>query len=1126
MGDVTRRAIEFAKRAAVVEGAGGLAARHFIIAVLADTTLREAVSSLLLDDGAVAVPRELEAVVTATGAASPVERKIPLAPGFKEGFQNLYREFGGLPPLSHLLKWLVQQDDEVVRSFLAANPKAIEAGGDLPAAPSSNLGRLMEDVNALQNMLAQRVIGQRQAVQQIADALFQAKIYGRSSDDAPRAVLLFLGPPGVGKTYTAQLMAESLCSGGTGDFLRLDMSGYADRDSYRMLVGFEPSYQGARPGLLTEFVAQHPESLILVDEVEKANPVVHNLFLQILDRGVLEDKHTRENVSFGETTIVFTTNLGRELYASPNQSGFLSQFPISRPAVLEALVEARNPLTGQPALTPELVSRLAKGYPILFNHLTPVDLEEIARLSIGELALEFEAQLGIRLVPPDDRLLTLMVLRLGPDLDARSLTAGIPLMIKDAFRDVLTEHRHQLFEEAGTFDRVRTLALRLPDGPEREFFEDLHQGGERVVMVTDAPHDRVCPDLFPAFQWRFAPGGDEAVEMLRAEGADLVLLDLDLHISQGMQRGTGALRALRKIRTSHPDLPVYLYSDRDLTVDTEPDFSQRIVDSGGARGFLAGPIERWAAGEGSPLEDVRRILLRERHLREMFRTRQNVQFHWEIDIEFEDKEGTIVLRPRDIHTQTVVASRDRTARLTFTGIPGERFGDVAGAREAKRRLGEVIRWMRAPELLGTLGVDLPKGILLEGPPGNGKTLLARATAGEAGLPFFAVSATDFASKWVGESEANIRELFERAATYAPSILFIDEIDAIGARRSGEHAGIHDSMLNQLLVSMDGFSSKDRPVFFLAATNRADMLDPALKRPGRFDLIITVDDLDVEARHELLRIKTASLPLAEDVDLKALARGAMGLSGAQLAQMVKEAAILALREAEDSAGEQGVHVSMRVFREALTNVRYGLKREGPLPSEGEMERTAYHEAGHALVAELERPGSVHQATVLPRGRALGFVESLPESEYASITIGDIRSRIRVALAGRGAELAVYGDDGVSAGCSQDLEVATRIATLAVSRYGMSREIGPLSLPVVEQLLPRARSSEGALAEIHAMLKLEEATVSRLLEAHRPALDMVARLLLERETVTGREISSAIRGHTPPHTGGGDAVALTE
>jgi len=1108
MPEITRRVVDIAKRTAHLAGDTVLEPGHFLIGILADAGAREVLEQEFHAGEEVVVPGDLATWVERANAAPPYTDAIPLGPAIKEPFQKAYRRAEGLPPMTSLVPVVLGVECEPTKQFLTANPRIRPQGSQAPARPSSRLGKLTEDVNSLQNALARKVIGQRRAIQQIADSIFQARVYGRDNVDTPKAVLLFLGPPGVGKTYTAQLIAENLFSGKEGSFLRLDMSSYADRDSFRMLVGFEPSYQGARPGLLTEHVKANPECLILIDEVEKASTTVHNLFLQILDRGHLEDKNTRENVSFGDTIVVFTTNLGKDLYSRKQTAGFLNA-PVESREVLDALRSSVDMTTGLPALSPELCSRLAKGYPILFGHLTPLDLERIAKLALDELAAEFESRLGTRVTVADERFTTLAVLRLGPDLDARTVTSGVPLMIKDAFRTVLNERREELFDDPLTFERVRTLALELPKGGERKIFDTMHEGGRKILMVSNRPLAAVGAAYAADFEWTTVATGADAVESLRRDSHDLVLLDLDLGSSDGMAEGAAALRALRQLRGVFPDVPVYLYAESTPAAEKQPELAERLAASGGAHGFVEGPITSWEKGEGSPLEKIRRGVLRDRFLREAFRTRQTAQFDWHNDLSFEDKEGTITLRPRDLHLRTVVASKDRAARLTFTGIPAERLDDVAGAQEAKRRLKEIIGWMRNPEPLRGLGIDVPAGILLEGPPGNGKTLLARATAGEANLPFFAVAATDFSSKWVGESEGNIRDLFERAATYAPSIVFIDEIDAIGGKRSDQGHGVHDAMLNQLLVSMDGFTSSDRPVFFLAATNRSDILDPALKRPGRFDLIITIEDLDVEARRQLLTLKSKRLPLGDDVDLDAIARASTGMSGAQLAQVVKEAAIQALREAGGEAVPGEIAISQTDLREALTNVRYGLRREGPLPSETETRRTAYHEAGHALVAELENPGTVHQATVLPRGRALGFVESIPQEEYSSFTVTEVCARMRVALAGRAAEMLIYGDDGVSAGCSQDLEVTTRLATFAVTRYGMSTQTGPVAFSVLGEMVPSAAAADRVHEEITQLVRREESSVAEVLRAQRGALEAITEALVDRETVDGRTIAELVQ-----------------
>jgi len=1118
MPELMQRAVGWAKKAVVASDDSVLEPKHFLAALAADSLLQEGLRTEFSIEENLVLPPEISILGQGLTAIPLPEKRIPLRDDVKLIYKELYTRHGGKVPFAVFFDALLRiPEDSLVRRTRELNPSIEEARPGRDKTLSSNLDQIMGDVLAIQNMLSRKVVGQANAVQQIADAVFQAKISAREEEGSPRIVLLFLGPPGVGKTYTAQLLAEALKGGDEGGFLRLDMSAYADHEGFRGLVGFEPSYQGARCGILTDFAKEHPLGLILIDEVEKSHSSVQNLLLQILDYGNLEDKFSREKISFSGNIVVFTTNLGRELYStSLGGSAGAAEESASRPAVLEALTGAIHPLTGRPALAPELVSRLAKGYPILFGHLTPAALEEITALALNELSVELESQLGLRMQPVDERMMTLLIQRLGPDLDARRLMAGVPLMIKDALRTVFSEHREELFGKQGRWGRVRTLVLGLPTGAGLEKLDQMYAGGESFLLISAESDKEKVGGRFPELAWSFA-GKDDFKEILRRSSIDVVLFDLGVgegeSLSGNRSQAAGMLREIRQVKA---DLPVYLFSSRPISGGNLEKARDRLVRDSGSRGFLPGRPEEWEQGAEGTLGRIRRSILRERYLREAFRTRKTASFQWEVSFSTDDKEGSLTLRPSDFHNRTVVASKDRTARLTFTGIPAERFENVAGAGEAKRRLGEILGWMRKPELLRNLGIRPPSGILFEGPPGNGKTLLARATAGEAGLPFFAVSATDFASKWVGESEDNIRELFERAAMYAPSILFIDEIDAIGGQRGSTASSVNDSMLNQLLVSMDGFSGRDRPVFFLAATNRADILDPALKRPGRFDLVINVGDLNVEARLELLRIKTQQLPLGEDVDLEAVARITMGLSGAQLARVIQEAAILALRQALEVNGETEILVTMELFREAVTNVRYGLRMEGALPPETEMRRTAVHEAGHALIGELERPGSVHQATVLPRGRALGFVESLPENEFSSITISDIRSRIRTALAGRGAEILVFGPEEVSAGCSQDLSVATRIAVLAVSHYGMSSKVGPLSMPALRELLPSGASVSVIQEEVESMLRLEETRVQEILEKHREQLETVAKLLVERESVPGEMIRKALNRSTsgPP------------
>jgi len=1097
--------IERAKRAAIAEGADELCLRHIILGMLADRQT----ATLLVEAGDLHadIPSELQKVLDQIPKLDTPSRKLPLGADFKPLFKTLYRQYGGMPPLSALAAAILKTESPILQQL---RHTGVKVKGQGTGSQHEELPSLMEDVAILHNQLSRKVVGQPAAIKQISDAMFAAGLFDRSHLSTPAALLLFLGPPGVGKTYTAQTMAEVICEEDKEAFLRLDMSSYADPNAFRILVGFEPSYSGARPGLLTEHVQKHPVSVILVDEIEKAHPSIHNLFLQVLDSGRLEDKYEKKNVPFSGCIIIFTTNLGRDLYLAKNTGGVLGATKISRPQVLEALRSATHPLSGAPILSPEFCSRLAKGYPIFFQQLRPVHLEAIAELAVKELSLDFEKSLGVPIRVADPRVLMLMILRLGPDLDARTVSSGVPLMVMDAFRDFLTHHQKELFGGERHFERIRALKLALPSPADAPDIHELNETGYSVLVLCNPPIPTVL-QRFRRYTWSVHHEVGSAIEMLRGGRIDFALLDAEFRQMEGASPGIGAARALRALRVCYPELRVFVYH-KTSPITGEQLAAERLALANGAQGRVSGTFEEWAENpEESPLEDTRRAVLRESFIEETFRTRKTFEFEWEAQLETDDKAENIVMRPTDLRDTTLVASRDRAARLSFTGVPTERFSQIAGAVQAKERLREIISWMRDPAAIRSLGVDLPTGILLEGPPGNGKTLLARATAGEAGLPFFAANATDFASKWVGESEKNVRELFERAAAYAPSILFIDEIDAIGSRRSSFEANYHDQILTQLLVSMDGFTKAERPVFFLAATNRADLLDPALKRPGRFDYVITIDVLGLEARRELLTIALAEVPCAEGVDLDELARASWGLSGAQLNQVVKEAAIIAYRETGPDRAAADIRLTMDHLREALTNVKFGLRTENTAQSEESLRLTAIHEAGHALVAEIEKPGSVQQATILPRAQALGFVESVPEHELQSYTRKEIKGRIRTALAGRSAVMLVAGPDAVSAGCCNDLEVATRLACRAVGAFGMSDEFGSLSLSELQRHLPQSGIGDKVAEQVTHLVSEQESAVREMLTRYRKALDSIAEELMRTETLLGTEIRSIMKSN---------------
>jgi cell division protease FtsH len=461
------------------------------------------------------------------------------------------------------------------------------------------------------------------------------------------------------------------------------------------------------------------------------------------------------------------------------------------------------------------------------------------------------------------------------------------------------------------------------------------------------------------------------------------------------------------------------------------------------------------------------------------------------------------------------------AKLLSGDTPKVTFADVAGADEAKVELQEIIEFLKDPQKFTRLGGRLPKGALLVGPPGTGKTLLAKAVAGEAGRPFFSMSGSDFVEMFVGVGASRVRDLFEQGKAHAPCIIFIDEIDAVGRHRGAGLGGGHDEReqtLNQLLVEMDGFESNDG-VILIAATNRPDVLDPALLRPGRFDRQIVVDAPDIRGREGILRVHTRKIPLAPDVRLDTLAKGTPGLCGADLANLVNEAAVLAARRNK-------ALVDMLDFEDAKDKVMLGVERRSLSLTEDERKLTAYHEAGHAIVS-LKIPGSdpLHKVTIIPRGRALGLTTWLPEEDRHNYTKAWLEGRLAAAFGGRVAEELVFGPEKVTTGAANDIEQATTLSRRMVTQFGMSDQVGVIAVGDREQeiFLGREISQRREISErmsdivdreIKRLIDEAYARAQRILTENRNLLDRIAEALLDRETLDRDEMDLLARGEPLP------------
>ncbi len=468
--------------------------------------------------------------------------------------------------------------------------------------------------------------------------------------------------------------------------------------------------------------------------------------------------------------------------------------------------------------------------------------------------------------------------------------------------------------------------------------------------------------------------------------------------------------------------------------------------------------------------------------------------------------------------QTMSFGRSR-ARMFVGNKPTVTFSDVAGVEEAKQELHEVVEFLRFPERFASLGAKIPKGVLLVGPPGTGKTLLGRAVAGEAGVPFFSISGSEFVEMFVGVGASRVRDLFDQAKRNSPCIVFIDEIDAVGRHRGAGLGGGHDEReqtLNQILVEMDGFDTGVN-VIVLAATNRPDILDPALLRPGRFDRRVVLDAPDIHGRNAILDVHSKGKPLSQDVDLTRVAQQTPGFSGADLANLVNEAAILAARQSKKDIGPTE-------FAEAIDRVIAGPERKSRVITVKEKKITAFHEAGHALVARLlPNADPVHKISIIARGGMGGYTRLLPEEDRYLMSKGQFEDMIATALGGRVAEEITFGE--CTTGASNDLEHATNLARNMVTRYGMSDNLGPRTFGKKEELVFLGREiseqrdysdkiAEAIDNEVHHFIQHAYTTATDLLKTHRAKLAQISKYLIENETVEGDELVALFDAEVPP------------
>lgn len=991
------------------------------------------------------------------------------------------------------------KDDEEMLAEIRESASKIKAMFDLgkelhaqEEKPSvkEEISKLVDKVKTLQSELLDTVYGQDNAVNVFTTGYFQAELLSMTDIDRkkPRATYLFAGPPGVGKTFLAEVAAEKLSL----PFMRFDMSEYADKEANLEFCGSDKVYKNAKSGNVTGFVSEHPKCILLFDEVEKAHLCVIHLFLQMLDAGRLRDNYTDEEVSFKDAIIIFTTNAGKQLYESESDGDFSS---LSRKVVLKALRNDINPLSGSSYFPAALCSRFASGNVIMFNHIMAHDLRHIAKKEILRSASNFSKNAGVS-VDIDEKVYTALLFSEGGNADAR--------MIKSRAESFFNGEIYELLRLVAS-DKVQTS---ISDLTKIEFVTEIDEsseaynlffGEEKLTALVFGSDKTVrnCKKVCKDVEIISAKTVDEAKNIISHKDICVILIDLSygkrgsvkyLNIEDQESVSADMFDYLTKLGQS---LPVYVLETSAYSLTEEEKMS---LFKEGAR-----DVVRLDDKIGNALKQICVNVYQQQNMNLLAKTNKVVSFTTAQTVSKNGKKATIKLI--DFDMAAAVDAEDSCGFVTKNNKPDVDFDDIIGAQDAKSELKYFAEYLRSPKKFAAAGVKMPKGALLYGPPGTGKTMLAKALAAQSGVTFIYTEGNKFLKKYVGEGTEKVHDLFRSARKYAPTIVFIDEIDAIAKERHGdERVAAGEETLTALLAEMDGFNvDSTKPVFVLAATNfdvapgSPRSLDQALVR--RFDRRIYVDlPTDEERKQFMLRkcAKNAMFDIGEQ-DIDNLAVRTAGMSLSDLDSIFEFALRQALRAELNK-------VKADILDEAFETYVNGEKKNW---SEAEVERVARHEAGHAFLCwqSGETPSYL---TIVARSDHGGYMQHDSTEKKTIYTKDELLSRIRVALGGRAAEIVCYGEcGGVSTGASGDLVSATAIAERIVCSYGMVDECG---LAVSD---PRTLRSGDVAKEVRkAVNKLLSEQMSQAIEkirANKDMLDVLSNELMQKSHLSANEIS---------------------
>jgi ATP-dependent metalloprotease FtsH len=907
----------------------------------------------------------------------------------------------------------------------------------------------------------------------------------------PKATFLFVGPPGVGKTLLAQTAAESLGY----PSMMFNMSEYSAEQSHEGIIGIAPFYKSAEEGRLVKFVRENPKCILIFDEIEKAHRNVIQLFLQILDLGTLDNVFRKEKTEFKDAIIIFTSNACSSIY--DNNYGNISKTP--KHVLMDALRHEVNPTTGRAVFPEAICSRIAAGNLIMFNHLSIRDMTQMVSSHFDKTAAQIKEDYGYQ-VSYDSKLPLLFVFHHGAAMDARIATRQSDKFIKNE----LFELSRQLESHQNLLDGVETLHFEV-DLNDPEMDEDLKglflNPQVTEIAVVCKPEDRHCFRMPDGYRVHFADSVQELQECMKNE-ISLALIDLTVGLTEEGIRGVSmddyhsiGVNAFKWLEEDGDQVPIYLFESGSHLEETDKNtFFQK-----GAAGVVS-------AVDASDASVCRRI---QQISEELFMEKQGKEFGrrgYVLNFNTAQITGgnTLRIQYHELKKQQALDSESASSFISDLERPNVRFEDVIGAANAKEELQYFIKYLSNPGKFIREGGKPAKGVLLYGPPGTGKTMLARAMAGESDVAFIQTSATEFMTKWFGQSEQNVRDLFKRARQYAPAIIFIDEIDAIGKTRNGENSHT-ESVLNTLLTEMDGFQiDQKHPVFVLAATNYSidkddtgrGSLDPALVR--RFDNRIYVDLPNEKERLQYLQliVKKKGFPEISESILRNLAQRTPGVSIAVLQNVVDLAFRNARKEDRLPDGQD--------MQNALEEYNYGEKREW---NEAYYRSVAIHESGHAYLAYLsgEKPSYM---TIESRGNFGGYMSHENGENKPNYTRQDLLWRIRCSLGGRAAEEVFYGkEEALNTGASSDLQNATQYAIKMICDYGMM-EGQLLALPF--STISGTPLAANYLEQANQLLQREMQTTIQLIAEGKERVQGLAEQLLANNHLTGDEIMEVLSG----------------